>query len=407
MPAAKAEQIANRIKELPPLPLVVQKLLQVVGDEKSSAKDLTQALEADQALTGKVLKLVNSSFYGFSGKISTLSRAVVILGYSAIRNLAMGLAAYDALKKMKSTIDWNLFWSHSITCAGGSLGVAKRLKYSDPEEAFIAGLLHDLGFFVLSLVCPDEFKQFMTSDYRRDLERENELFGANHAEIGMRLLEHWKLPESLCRVARFHHSSKHTTSEEEPLISIVRLADIIASVKGNFFIEIAAKEMVAESLGTAGLSIADCTKLLAEIDRHVENTRAFLQVADGDGTLHSSDLKGNEIATVAVVSSVKERQEWMQALLQSFGHHVVAASTLSPDAQDRQTVNLAILDAMGLKEEPMVKLAFLLRSKNIPVAILHEDTEHELDVPADLLGFPEISFFFTQADIARFLKGTV
>ena len=133
----RSDEIIAKINDLPPLPLVIQKLLKVMKDEKSSADDVTRVLSADQALAGKVLKLVNSPFYGMQGTITTISRAIVILGFSAVRNLALGLGTIQKLKKTGTSVDMDSFWNHSIATAAAAKVVAPLVKYPDPEEAFI------------------------------------------------------------------------------------------------------------------------------------------------------------------------------------------------------------------------------------------------------------------------------
>ncbi|PIE76795.1 HD family phosphohydrolase, partial [bacterium DOLJORAL78_65_58] len=139
------------IKDLPPLPLVVQKLLQVMDDPNSSADDISQVLSADNAMAAKVLKLVNSSFYGLSGQVASVPRAIVILGLSSIRNLALGLGVTKLMARAGNGELQQRFWAHSIATAAACETVARATQRIIPEEAFVAGLLHDIGHLILMM----------------------------------------------------------------------------------------------------------------------------------------------------------------------------------------------------------------------------------------------------------------
>ncbi|MBN2712972.1 MAG: HDOD domain-containing protein [Planctomycetes bacterium] len=402
MSQVNVEKIIKQIKELPPLPLVVQKLLAVVGDDRSSAKDLTQVLSCDQALTGKVLKLVNSSFYGFSGKVSTLSRAVVILGYSAIRNLAISFSAYDTLKNMKGPIDWEKFWFHSLTCAASAHTIAVKMKYPEPEEAFVCGLLHDIGYFIISLALPEEFK--MIEGIAGNQEKEKETIGLSHTEVGIRLLEHWKLPENICRCARFHHSAKLLASGSEQLLTIIMLADALSCVKGNHFIDEDDYRVLPQILKAAKLDISSYESILSEIDTRIEEAKAFLNIAESSGKLTAADMQGEEIATIVVVSADEIRRSWVESILKSFGQHVVSTSALSDNSEEHEDIHLAILDPMGLEYEPMGKLASCLKARGVPVAFLDCEKEGQDRIPDEHRGVPKIKLVFSRPDITGLLR---
>lgn len=391
-----ADTIAKRIKELPPLPLVVQKLLEVVGDTASSAKDLTKALSTDQALAGKVLRLVNSSFYGFPGKISTLNRAVVILGYNAIRNLALALSAYDALKKVRGPVKWEEFWGHAITCAAASQILAQSVRYSEPEEAFIAGLLHDIGFFIQNMADPERFAEMAESGLAGNLEAETEFIGANHAEIGIRLMEHWKLPEPLCRVARFHHSVKHAASGEHQLVGVVALADILSGIKGNGYVERSDYATLPQISAALGISLEEYNRILGEVDSRVRDAKAFLNIAE-EQPPSAGQLDREEIYTVVVVSADTHRRGWVEALLRNFGYHVVSTSALTSAAPDKEQVRQVLLDPLGLERGPMEKLAAALRAGGMAVAFLDDGGA----VPE---GYPSLPFVFDRERAARLIK---
>ena len=229
------------IEGLPSLPTVMTKILEVIGNSGSAAKDLADATSKDQALTAKVLKLVNSSFYGFSTKISTVSRAVVILGYNTIKNLVLGLSVIGIFQDGKEGDYFNRteFWEHSLGCAACAKLIATRIRYNLPEEAFVAGLIHDIGKMIFDEYFKDDFGQVLEL-VRKDnipiIEAEDRVLGVTHAIIGEWLAKKWKLPLVLCNAIKYHHQpplSSKTIDEASITCSIVvHISDTLCKMGG-------------------------------------------------------------------------------------------------------------------------------------------------------------------------------
>ncbi len=228
---AQLHALVNRIDKLPTLPMVVSQLLALVESPETSAVDVNRVISTDQALTGKVLKLVNSPFYGFSRQISTVTQAVVILGFKTIKSLALSATVFEIFGGRGSqAFNRTAFWEHSIGTGVAAQIVAKKMRYPLAEEAFIAGIIHDLGKVVLD--------QYLAEDFARVLEHrdthnvalraaERAVLGLDHSAIGGWLAERWHLPLPLQHAIEHHHDITRGSAEES-LPAIVHLADILA-----------------------------------------------------------------------------------------------------------------------------------------------------------------------------------
>jgi HD-like signal output (HDOD) protein len=221
------ESIAN----LPTLPTVLERITRLLQNPRTSAEEVGRAITTDQSLSAKVLRLVNSAFYGFPGRIGTITHAIVILGFATIKNIVLTASIFDAFKKRGRTIegfDMEKFWMHSIACGAASQSLAKIVGFENKEECFIAGLVHDLGKVVLYQYLTEQFEQITSSIREHDglfYDTELSLFEFTHQDVGGFLAEHWKLPTLLQNTIRYHHlpSPQH---DNYMVTAIVHCADI-------------------------------------------------------------------------------------------------------------------------------------------------------------------------------------
>ena len=224
------QELIKRIDDLPTLPRTVLKITELVNDPKSSAKDLARVITEDQVLTARLLKLVNSSFYGFPQRISTVTGAIVLLGFDAIRSLLLATCVFDlfASRNRKNRQDQERFWDHSLGCAVGAKVIGNYLRHDKIEELFVSGLLHDIGKIVEMMFLADDFTRVIAAVNQENIlmaTAENKVLGYNHAEVGKLLAIEWNLPVKLAQVIAHHHQP-HNAGSFALDAAILHLADI-------------------------------------------------------------------------------------------------------------------------------------------------------------------------------------
>lgn len=210
MKSTEIEEALRGIRDLPTLPAILGKILHAAADPDASAIDLGRLIAADQSLSATLLKLVNSSYYGFYRQIKTVTQAIVVLGFLEVRNLALTATAFRAFDAFPSRYDREQLWRHSLAVALASDRIAK-LTRQNSDGCFESGLLHDIGKVVLDCLYPEQFRQaavLAESKACSIADAERETFGLTHAEVGGRLGEHWNLPEAVVETIRHHHSAR-------------------------------------------------------------------------------------------------------------------------------------------------------------------------------------------------------
>lgn len=230
--------IEDELQDLPPLPAVIVRVMQTVNDPATSASDLNRLISADQALASKVLRLVNSSYYGFPRKISTVTNAVVILGFNTVRNLTTSLGVFNAFDShgQKTALNRDQFWAHSLGTAVAASAVARRKGIGSKavEEVFIGGLLHDIGKLFLDQYFPDQYAIAMKLASAAKIsiwESEKTAPGVGHALVGKRIAEKWNLPPSLTSMITLHHQPSFAKEHFE-LTATIQAADHLARKLG-------------------------------------------------------------------------------------------------------------------------------------------------------------------------------
>lgn len=232
-------EVKNKIKtvtNLPSLPMVVSTIIQLVKNPKTSADDITKIIRTDPSLTAKILKLVNSAYYGFPREIKTLSSAIMILGFNDVKNLAMSATVFEIFSDDNQDVTFSRekLWQHSVAVAVTARMLAERSKYREPEEVFIAGLLHDIGKIIIDKIWHDHFIQVLDMVSKQKSffkEAEMAVMGITHAEIGMLLCEHWNMPQILCQAVCYHHSPKNAPAEIFPITAFIHAADVFTRIK--------------------------------------------------------------------------------------------------------------------------------------------------------------------------------
>lgn len=244
----REQSVASALKEIShiaTLPEVTLKIIELVEDPTSTAQDLHEVISNDPALCSRILKVVNSSFYGLPGQIASINRAIVMLGLNAVKNIAIAASLAKLFRGGELTPFFSAkeLWDHSNAVAIACKMISDRLSMGLGDEAYLAGLIHDIGIMVemqfdrSNLI--DALDRCNADSSGRPtlslLETEEEVFGANHQDFGKGLCEKWKFPAPFVAAAGYHHRPTEAPSEARKIVYVVHAADVIASmVDGGF-----------------------------------------------------------------------------------------------------------------------------------------------------------------------------
>jgi putative nucleotidyltransferase with HDIG domain len=223
----------NKIKDIPTLPTIVFELNQLLEDPETSIVKVSETIEKDQAIALKILKLVNSAFYGFKSGVSDIRHAVVMLGFNAVRNAIVSVSIIDALPKSFLFQDFEMgaFWKHSLAVAVTSKNIAQKARVESPDNCFVGGLLHDVGKVIMAQYFQDLFIKVWTYMQKECLsfhEAEQHELAVDHAMIGGHLARRWSLPEGLIEAIRWHQDFQPEIPNAN-FVLIIYLANILVN----------------------------------------------------------------------------------------------------------------------------------------------------------------------------------
>jgi putative nucleotidyltransferase with HDIG domain len=271
------QKAMSRVREIGSLPEVTTRIVEVVENPRSTAQDMHEIVKHDPALAAKVLKVVNSAFYGLPSQIASLDRAIVMLGLSAVKNIA--LAASLSRLFRPGTVSTRFasrdLWTHCI-----AVGVCTRLlaqaSFGHVEEAFVGGLVHDMGLLIEFQLFPEKLKavaercEAQPQDFRAV---ERELIGGDHQAFGAALAAKWKFPSGLrCAISR-HHNPDNLKPELKRAVTAVRLADTICCQNElGFYLTAQTQEITDELLGYVGVTEQQVADLLETLPERIRET---------------------------------------------------------------------------------------------------------------------------------------
>lgn len=220
---------------LPTLPHILIRVIQACGNEDTDLRDLAKIIEKDPSLCARILRMVNSAHYSFSQKISNFNQALSLLGFDTIRNIAISASVYQVFNGMNRDGAFNLklFWWHSLMCAVLSELIAKKISYARPEEAFLAGLLHDIGKPLLAKNYPDQYGAILQEALppEQAVLREDEQLGVAHNQAGAWLINRWHLHPFIADAILYHHEPAARIVHALPLVKIVYTANSLSAVQ--------------------------------------------------------------------------------------------------------------------------------------------------------------------------------
>jgi len=284
------DRVRDYINSMPSLPTTVSKVLEICNNPKTSPSDLNRVISLDPVLMGRVLKLINSAYYSLSNQITSLVRAIIMLGINTVKNLALSTAVLDKFGKDKQFRALNMegFWRHSLGVASCARLIARR-RGVDPlklEEYFAAGLLHDLGKIPLNNVFAQEYLATMSVSDREKIpliiaERDN--LDTDHAEVGGIIAEAWKLDRGISDAIRFHHNPELCESDDLDVLDVlytIIVADYYVNreeigFSGNRY----PSKPGPEIFQRLKLSKETMEEIADEVNAEIEKAKVFLKLA--------------------------------------------------------------------------------------------------------------------------------
>lgn len=225
----RTQLILKRVTNLSPVPRILSEVLELLKDLNTSPQSLAKAITKDQSIVVKILTIANSPFYGLAKRVSSIEYAIMILGFNEIRNIVTALSLMESMKnKSDQYMDQKEFWTHSYITATVAKKIADDMGIKQGGDAFISGLLHDLGISVIHRYLHSDFVSITESVANGSSysEAENNFLGMDHQNIGYILLKNWNIPEQFCEIVKYHHTPQYA-SNTKVLASVVHFADYL------------------------------------------------------------------------------------------------------------------------------------------------------------------------------------
>lgn len=235
----KFETILSDIDELPSLPITVTKVLEISKNPEVTARELNKTISLDPVLTGKVLRLVNSAYYGMRNEIRSIVKAIIMLGINTIRNLCLSSSILPVMNSFaqslkKGALSIEGYWKHSIVTGVTAKMIAENAGVDKKflEEYFIAGLLHDIGKLIINLNLQADFLSAVMLAEKKRIPlylAEREIFGFDHCEVGQKICEKWNLSSGLTNALVLHHNPKDTPEEDKKLVYAIYISNMLTN----------------------------------------------------------------------------------------------------------------------------------------------------------------------------------
>lgn len=283
----KQIQINRFIQNMPPLPISVTKILEITKNPTTTAKELNNVISLDPVLTGKVLKLINSAYYALPNQITSIVRAIIMLGINTVKNLALSTAVISTLKVANNfnALNTDAFWRHSICVGAMAKYFAKKsgINIKSLEEYFVGGLLHDIGKIPFNAIIPEDYIKAITRSRQEKKSLhiiETEMFGINHCDLGYRIAELWKLNPNLSNVIRYHHNFNEVDEINQKFVALTELADLITTKSEiGFSGNSCPKDREEEIFAITKLSWDDVDEAENNAEDAIKKAKIFLQIS--------------------------------------------------------------------------------------------------------------------------------
>ena len=226
------ENLIEELGDLPPLPQVATRVIQISEDTDTSSEELQNLVRMDQALSSQILRVSNSAMFGMMREVTTLTQAILTLGFATSRAVVLASSIKNLLTRGPVGRSERLIWEHALATAIAGSAFSKSMKFPEPEEVFLGGLMHDIGKSVLAMKFPKRYGALLESIRIQEgdgLGMELDTFGFDHAMVGEALLRSWKIADSFQQAVRWHHDPFQALPEHRKLVAFVALGNQVAT----------------------------------------------------------------------------------------------------------------------------------------------------------------------------------
>jgi putative nucleotidyltransferase with HDIG domain len=277
----------REISHIATLPEITLKIVELVESPKSTAQDLHKVISNDPALCTRILKVVNSSFYGLPGQIGSINRAIVMLGLNAVKNIAIAASLAKLFRggDISPAMSARKLWEHSVSVAAATKMLADKLKIGLGDEAFLAGLMHDIGMMVEMQYDRNKMAEVVTTvgadskgvPCNGMLEAEEQVFGADHQAFGAALCDKWKFPRNFALVTGYHHRPLELPAESRTLPSLIYVADrLVAEHAGGFRLDLLSLDIDSAVLDGIKLGTDKLTEIRQALPEQLKTVGGML-----------------------------------------------------------------------------------------------------------------------------------
>jgi len=276
------DAVARRIDEISTLPQIALQVMDVANDPDAGPIDLKEVVETDPALSARIIRCVNSSAFPRQTKTSSLQEAIAYLGLRRIRNLAVTASVHKLFRRVGRIGPYcrSELWRHMVAVGTGARLIAMRSKMSNFEEAFLAGLLHDIGIALEDEYVHEPFVAVIHSldDTQTLAETERSHLGFDHTTLGSRVAANWRFPEAAKAAIRYHHASASYRGEHIDIVRCVEVANVICTLKG--ISSVGHKLVQISQSALAGLSLTgqDIKVLADDLDGELATSASLFQI---------------------------------------------------------------------------------------------------------------------------------
>lgn len=270
------QKAMSKVTEISSLPEITNRIVEVVDDPRATAHDMHEIVKNDPALAAKILKVVNSAFYGLPAQIASLDRAIVMLGLSAVKNIALAASLARLFKPgaLSEQFEARDLWRHCVGVGVCARMLTKAAQGVQNDEAFVAGLVHDMGLLVEYQIFPDQLREVINRAQSRGddfCSTERELIGADHQAFGAALAMKWKFPPILRCVISHHHNPMPLKPEFKKAVAVIYVADhICCQQQHGFWLSCGEQPVEEEYLELIGVTTDNVDDIMEHLPGHIE-----------------------------------------------------------------------------------------------------------------------------------------